>query len=80
MLQHCSFLKHKNLIGLLYRCGLRCLEVRSLRLADLDFDSIASKSKLYREKAKMIDIYLSLCTSYEDSKRISLPKTGTMRL
>lgn len=38
MLQHCTLLKHKILIGLLYGCGLRCMEVRSLRLADLDFD------------------------------------------
>lgn len=34
----CTLLKHKVLIGLLYGCGLRCLEVRSVRLADLDFD------------------------------------------
>ena len=33
-----TLLKHKLLIGLLYGCGLRCLEVRSVRLADLDFD------------------------------------------
>lgn len=38
MLKACSLLKHKVLIGLLYGCGLRCLEVRSVRLADLDFD------------------------------------------
>ena len=33
-----ELLKHKVLIGLLYGCGLRCLEVRSVRLCDLDFD------------------------------------------
>lgn len=38
MLKRCTLLKHKVLIGLLYGCGLRCLEVRSVRLADLDFD------------------------------------------
>ncbi len=38
MLKGCTLLKHKVLIGLLYGCGLRCLEVRSVRLADLDFD------------------------------------------
>jgi len=38
MLKGCSLLKHKVLIGLLYGCGLRCLEVRSVKLADLDFD------------------------------------------
>jgi len=38
MLKHCPLLKHRILIGLLYGCGLRCLEVRSVRLADLDFD------------------------------------------
>lgn len=31
-------LKHKILLGLLYRCGLRCFEVRNIRLRDLDFD------------------------------------------
>jgi integrase len=33
-----DLLKHKILIGLLYGCGLRCMEVRSIRLKDLDFD------------------------------------------
>lgn len=32
-----TLLKHKLLIGLLYGCGLRCMEVRSIRLADIDF-------------------------------------------
>ena len=38
MLKGCTLLKHKVLIGLLYGCGLRCMEVRSVRLQDLDFD------------------------------------------
>jgi integrase/recombinase XerD len=38
MLKACTLLKHKVLIGLLYGCGLRCLEVRSIKLQDLDFD------------------------------------------
>ena len=38
MLQNAKLLKHKILIGLLYGCGLRCMEVRSVRLQDLDFD------------------------------------------
>lgn len=38
MLEHCTLLKHKILIGLLYGCGLRCFEVRNIRLRDLDFD------------------------------------------
>lgn len=38
LLKACQLLKHKLLIGLLYGCGLRCLEVRSVRLSDLDFD------------------------------------------
>jgi len=37
MLQTATLLKHKILIGLLYGCGLRCMEVRNLRLQDLDF-------------------------------------------
>jgi integrase/recombinase XerD len=38
MLKACTLLKHKVLIGLLYGCGLRCMEVRSVKLQDLDFD------------------------------------------
>ena len=38
MLSGCKLLKHKILIGILYGCGLRCMEVRNLRLCDLDFD------------------------------------------
>jgi integrase len=38
MLLACQLLKHKVLIGLLYGCGLRCMEVRNVRIQDLDFD------------------------------------------
>jgi len=31
-------LKHRVLLGLLYGCGLRCMEVRSIKLSDIDFD------------------------------------------
>ena len=33
-----KLLKHRLLLALLYGCGLRCFEVRNLRLCDLDFD------------------------------------------
>ena len=38
MLTVTKLLKHKILLGLLYGCGLRCFEVRNVRLRDLDFD------------------------------------------
>ncbi|MEY4553468.1 MAG: hypothetical protein RL099_1796 [Bacteroidota bacterium] len=38
MLMAPKLLKHRILIGLLYSCGLRCMEVRNIRLKDLDFD------------------------------------------
>ena len=38
MLTSAQLLKHRILIGLLYGCGLRCQEVRSLELKHLDFD------------------------------------------
>ena len=38
MLRAPKLLKHKMLLGLLYGCGLRCFEVRNVRLRDLDFD------------------------------------------
>lgn len=43
MLQNTKLLKHKILISLLYGCGLRCMEVRSVRLQDLDFDRMQLK-------------------------------------
>ncbi|MFV0352910.1 MAG: tyrosine-type recombinase/integrase [Oscillospiraceae bacterium] len=38
MLKACGLLKHKLLIGLLYGCGLRLMEVRGIELKHLDFD------------------------------------------
>ena len=43
LLNSCTLLKHKILIGLLYGCGLRCMEVRNIRLCDLDFDRLQLK-------------------------------------
>jgi integrase/recombinase XerD len=43
LLKCCQLLKHKILIGLLYGCGLRCGEVRAVRLQDLDFDRLQLK-------------------------------------
>ena len=36
LLKACDLLKHRLLIGLTYGCGLRCAEVRTLKLADVD--------------------------------------------
>ncbi len=36
LLKSCCLLKHRLLIGLCYGCGLRCAEVRNLRLGDVD--------------------------------------------
>ncbi len=36
LIKSCDLLKHRLLIGLCYGCGLRCSEVRSLTLADVD--------------------------------------------
>jgi integrase/recombinase XerD len=33
-----KYLKHRVLLGLLYGCGLRCFEVRNIKLSDLDYD------------------------------------------
>ena len=38
MLKHAQLLKHKILVGLLYGCGLRCMEVRNIEVKHLDFD------------------------------------------
>jgi integrase len=36
LMKACDLLKHRLLIGLCYGCGLRCAEVRELRLAHVD--------------------------------------------
>ncbi len=36
LMKACDLLKHRLLIGLCYGCGLRCAEVRQLRLGDVD--------------------------------------------
>lgn len=38
MLQGAQLLKHRLLIGLLYGCGLRCMEVRNIELKHIDGD------------------------------------------
>ena len=37
-LQSCVLLKHKLLLGLCYGCGLRCAEVRHLKIGDIDLE------------------------------------------
>jgi len=53
-----SLLKHRVLIGLLYGCGLRCFEVRNIKLAELDFDR--KMLHVVRGKGKK-DRYVPLC-------------------
>lgn len=36
LINACDLLKHRLLIGLAYGCGLRCAEVRTLKVADVD--------------------------------------------
>ena len=38
MLHASKYLKHRMLTGILYGCGLRCMEVCNVRVKDLDFD------------------------------------------
>jgi site-specific recombinase XerD len=50
-----KLLKHRVLIGMLYGCGLRCSEVRNVRLRDLDFDRM--QVRVFQGKGKK-DRYL----------------------
>lgn len=36
LIKSCTLLKHRLLISLCYGCGLRCAEVRNLRIGDVD--------------------------------------------
>jgi len=57
MLIGCTLLKHRILIGLMYGCGLRCMEARNVRLGDLDFDRM--QLRIVRGKGKK-DRYVPL--------------------
>jgi site-specific recombinase XerD len=48
LIKHADLLKHKLLVGLLYGCGLRCGEVRAIRLRDIDL----SRAMLLVRKTK----------------------------
>jgi site-specific recombinase XerD len=51
-------IKHRILLGLLYGCGLRCFEVRNIKLSNLDFD----RKMLHVQQGKgKKDRYLPLC-------------------
>jgi site-specific recombinase XerD len=57
MLNKPRLLKHRVLIALLYGCGLRCFEVRNIKLNDIDFD----RSMLHVKQGKgKKDRYLPL--------------------
>jgi integrase/recombinase XerD len=47
MLKTCTLLKHKVLIGVLYGCGLRCMEARSIRLQKQKRPLCATKPASY---------------------------------
>ena len=53
-----KLLKHRILLGVLYGCGVRCGEVRNIRLADLDFDR---KMLHVRQGKGNKDRYVPLC-------------------
>jgi len=48
MIKNADLLKHRLLVGLLYGCGLRCGEVRTIRLRDIDL----SRAMLLVRKTK----------------------------
>jgi integrase/recombinase XerD len=52
-----SLLKHRILLGLLYGCGLRCAEVRNIRLKDIDFNR--DRLHIHQSKGKK-DRYVPL--------------------
>lgn len=57
MLKHAELLKHKLLVGLLYGCGLRCGEVRTIRLRDID---LSRRMLLVRKTKGNYDRYVPL--------------------
>ncbi len=59
MISQAGLLKHKLLVGLLYGCGLRCGEVRTIRLRDIDLER---RMLLVRKTKGNYDRYVPLGT------------------
>lgn len=57
IIAHATNFKHKLLVELLYGCGLRCCEVRSIRICDID---LSRGMLLVRRKKGYSDRYLPL--------------------
>lgn len=58
----CKLLKHRLIIGLCYGCGLRCSEVRNLRLGDVDLERGMLHVKLGKgSKDRCIPLGKMLC-------------------
>jgi site-specific recombinase XerD len=66
LLQKATLLKHKMLLGLMYGCGLRCIEVRNIRLQDIDFDR--KMLHIVQSKGKK-DRYVPLSSHYLSSQK-----------
>jgi len=57
LIKHADLLKHRLLISLLYGCGLRCGEVRAIRLRDID---LSRRMLLIRKTKGNYDRYVPL--------------------
>ena len=68
MLSGCKLMKHKILIGILYGCGLRCMEVRNLRLCDLDFDR--KQLKVVQGKGKKRPLFATFRSSDSGTQKV----------
>jgi len=75
LMKQAVYLKHKLLVGLLYGCGLRCGEVRTIRLRDIDL----SRGMLLVRKTKgNYDRYVPLVTLLVKGIQQHIESTGAI--
>ncbi len=76
MINNAKQLKHRILIGILYGCGLRCMEARNIAIADLDFDRLTLHVKAGKgRKDRYVPISKPLADDIIQYIQIAAPKT-----
>ena len=61
LLKACKLLKHRLIIGLCYGCGLRCSEVRNIKVADADLE----RGMLHVKQGKGSKTAVFLCSKFD---------------
>lgn len=76
LIKVCDLLKHRLLLGLCYGCGLRCGEVRNLRIGDADIErGMLHVRQGKGSKDRVIPLGTMLCRGIKEYLQAERPRT-----